>query len=191
MFSEQISSKYLSRNHVWTVQNREHVLTGRGLTGNLRSRVNVDLCFILLPPPVNQCSKLFTLRSMYTIILIAQSRFYNWVIGYREPICGARNMNACVPRTCSENISPGICNENISERALRLHVDDEMDAGHTEQSLVSCCILQSYSDLFCHSQYGTFFGKSSTINWWANGRRRLHWFFTQFDCSLPILTELY
>ena len=29
----------------------------------------------------------------------------------------ARNMNACVPRTCSENILPGFCTENIYERA--------------------------------------------------------------------------
>ena len=29
----------------------------------------------------------------------------------------ARNMNARVPRTCSENILPGLCTENIYERA--------------------------------------------------------------------------
>ena len=31
----------------------------------------------------------------------------------------ARNMNARVPRTCSENILPGLCTENIYERAPR------------------------------------------------------------------------
>ena len=32
----------------------------------------------------------------------------------------ARNMNACVPRTCSENILPGFCTENIYERAHQM-----------------------------------------------------------------------
>ena len=40
---------------------------------------------------------------------------------------GARNVNARVPRTCSGNISPGICTENICERAHNDHVSKFMD----------------------------------------------------------------
>ena len=35
----------------------------------------------------------------------------------------AHNLNARVPRTCFENILPGLCTENIYKRAQRLQIN--------------------------------------------------------------------
>ena len=89
-----------------------------------------------------QCSKWAGLSTQTTISTesahqndLTRCAVYTQYVILRRPRCvpfstlnewvprtfhSARNMNARVPRTCSENILPGLCTENIYERALGL-----------------------------------------------------------------------
>ena len=145
-----------------------NVLSGRGLA---RRPLSARRVHIKMTSHVAQCIHNTSILRSPRIVPVT-----NLNEAVPRTFHSARNMNACVPRTCSENILPGFCTENIYERALRgfktatfhiflsianiIDVIDFLRAGRCEStSLVRACLafnnfLVPVKLTPCHKNHG-------------------------------------
>ena len=119
MISEQIDPLVRLRNEVWTMWNREHVLTGRGLA---RRPLSARRVHVKMTSHVAQC--------MYTISHTAQIEMY---ADFKSERRGTENISQCSQseRLCTENLfrehfARVVYREHIYERGLR-HLDRLFD----------------------------------------------------------------
>ena len=116
MFSEQIAPLVRLRNEVWTMWNREHVLTGQGLARRRLSAQRAHVKNYL----ISLVLFFYTLRSICTISHTAQTEM---CADLKSEWRGTENISQCSQserlcmRTNFENIFLGTCTENISEQA--------------------------------------------------------------------------
>ena len=112
MFSEQKLPVSTPPEQIWTLRYREQCTKWAGLS--TQTAISTESAH---QNDLTRCA-------VYTQYVILRSPRIVPVTNLNEAVPrtfhSARNMNACVPRTCSENILPGFCTENIYERALIL-----------------------------------------------------------------------
>ena len=109
MFSEQKLPVSTPPEQIWTLRYREQCTKWAGLS--TQTAISTESAH---QNDLTRCA-------VYTQYVILRSPRIVPVTNLNEAVPrtfhSARNMNACVPRTCSENILPGFCTENIYERA--------------------------------------------------------------------------
>ena len=114
MFSEQKLPVSTPPEQIWTLRYREQCTKWAGLS--TQTAISTESAH---QNDLTRCA-------VYTQYVILRSPRIVPVTNLNEAVPrtfhSARNMNACVPRTCSENILPGFCTENIYERARRLSI---------------------------------------------------------------------
>ena len=112
MFSEQKLPVSTPPEQIWTLRYREQCTKWAGLS--TQTAISTESAH---QNDLTRCA-------VYTQYVILRSPRIVPVTNLNEAVPrtfhSARNMNACVPRTCSENILPGFCTENIYERAHRI-----------------------------------------------------------------------